>query len=218
ADTKRPPRPGPADRRPPGPTNPHTTPHAPRVIHMPDSSGETAFQTPDGKGPFDYENRLDTALKLLQCFTSERMNDLGYGRVTFNLEFDDKGRVKVHTLKGDHPAEHYYKMEDQAWYQHVYAWSDARMPMRQGKNLVIPAYSRLDPKDGKARGHTALGGGGLALFSSSGLHTWPSTLDDVIPCLSDARPIPKGVHDDSAYRSTYWGVCATTLGSTMHEL
>ncbi len=198
---------------------PQTNPYMVRVIYMTDRTGQTAYETPRADDPQDYENKLDTGLKLLQCFTAERMNDLGLGRQTFNLELDDRGRVKIHTLKGDLRAEEYHAMPDHDWYRLVYEWSARQLPMDRGKNLVIPAYTHFDPATGKARGWTALGGGGLALFSSSGLFTWPSTPADVIPCLSDARPIDgTRVHDDSAYRSTWWGVATTTLGSTLHEL
>jgi Putative peptidase family len=198
---------------------PQTNPFVVRVIYMTDRTGQTKYETPVANDPQDYENKLDTGLKLLQCFTAERMNDLGLGRHTFNLEFDNRGRVKVHTLKGDLRAEEYYNMADHDWYRLVYEWSARQLPMDRGKNLVIPAYTRFDAASGKTRGWTALGGGGLALFSSSGLFTWPSTPADVMPCFSDAR-LGDGtrIHDDSAYRSTWWGMASTTLGSTLHEL
>ena len=51
------------------------------------------------------------------------------------------------------------------------------------------------------KGHVALGGGGLGLFGSGCLHTWPETLDQVQERLLDATPIDKKLYmDDSAYR------------------
>ena len=50
-------------------------------------------------------------MKILQTFTAERNNDLGFGRRTFNLELDDQGKVKVHLFKEPHPAEHYYGID-----------------------------------------------------------------------------------------------------------
>lgn len=198
---------------------PQTNAYIVRVIYMTDNTGATAYQTPLAKDPQDYAAKLDTALKLMQTFTAERMNDLGHGRRTFNLELDDHGKVKVHTLKGDHPAAYYYALADQDWWRQVYAWSDKRLPMARGKNLVIPAYTRFDPAVRKAQGHTALGGGGLALFGSGALFSWPGSLADVFPAFGDATSIDgKRVHDDSAGRGTRWALASTTLGAALHEV
>src|SRR5262249_10781491 len=116
---------------------PQTNPYFVRVLYMTDKSGDTSYESPLEKDPQDYENRLDTGMKLLQCFTAERMNDLGFGRVTFNLEFDDRGRVKVHTLKGDQPAEFYWKLDEQAWYRQVDDLVRRQYPGNRAKNLVI---------------------------------------------------------------------------------
>jgi len=198
---------------------PQTNPYFVRVVWMTDAGGGTAYESPLENDPQDYENKLDTGLKLMQCFTAERMNDLGFGRVTFNLEFDDRGRVRVHTVKGDLPAESYYRMDEQAWYRHVDELVRRRFPGDRTKNLVLAAYTRFDPQTGKVRGHTALGGGQLALFGSGGLFAWPSTPADVAAAFADTHPVDgKAVFDDSAFRGTFWGVAATTLGSALHEL
>ena len=74
---------------------PQTNPYFVRVIYMTDSTGETAYQSQFDKDPQDYSDKLDTSIKLLQTFTAERLHDIGLGRHTFNLEFDENGRVKV---------------------------------------------------------------------------------------------------------------------------
>ncbi len=51
-------------------------------------------------------------MKLMQTFTAERMYDLGFGRITFNLEFDKAGRVIVHTLQADETADRYHAMSE----------------------------------------------------------------------------------------------------------
>ena len=51
------------------------------------------------------------------------------------------------------------------------------------------------------KGHVALGGGGLGLFGSGCLHTWPQNLDQVQERFLDTSPINKKLFmDDSAYR------------------
>jgi len=83
---------------------PPTNRHVVRCIYLTDSTGDTAYHTQDRGAAQDFAGRLDAAMKLLQCFTAERMHDLGFGRVTFPLELDGDGRVVVHVLKGDRPA------------------------------------------------------------------------------------------------------------------
>ena len=71
------------------------------MIYMTDSTGDTTFQTPYENDPQNYKGKLDTALKLMQCFTAETMNDAGLGRKTFNLELDENGlnvRKETQTL------------------------------------------------------------------------------------------------------------------------
>ena len=64
-----------------------------------------------------------------------------------------------------------------------------------------------------------LGGWGLALAGSACLWTWPTSVFEVQGTLRDATPInSREVLDDSAYRGTVGGCCATTLGSVVHEL
>ena len=69
------------------------------------------------------------------------------------------------------------------------------------------------------RGHIALGGGGLALFGTGCLWTWPSTIATVQSRLVDPTPVDPAVSmDDSGYRGTVGGCVATSLGSVLHEL
>jgi hypothetical protein len=49
--------------------------------------------------------------------------------------------------------------------------------------------------------HVALGGGGLALFGSACLHTWPRHVDEIIPRFLDiTRVDTRYFMDDSGYR------------------
>jgi hypothetical protein len=51
------------------------------------------------------------------------------------------------------------------------------------------------------KGHVALGGGGLALFGSGCLHTWPESLEHVLECFTSQEVVDwKTLMDDSAYR------------------
>ena len=191
-----------------------------RMIYMTDSTGDTTFQTPYKNDPQNYKGKLDTALKLMQCFTAETMNDAGLGRKTFNLELDENGDVIVHVFKGKQTAEEYGSAgSDNEWYGRVNREISHDFPWYSGKNLVIPSYTRFDPETKKAKCHTALGGGSLALFGSGCMYTWPDNLDGVVKAFTDSTPVDKErFHDDSAFRSVYWAAASTTIGAALHEL
>ena len=197
---------------------PQTTPYFVRAVYLTDKSGETAFESPLENDPQDYAGKLDTALKLMQTFTAERMNDLGFGRTTFNLELDANGKVIVHLHKGQMAAIDYYILKDLAWYDKIYRELDRPFPMKFAKNFAVAAYSRFDPATGKTKAHTALGGGGLGLFGSGNLYTWPTKLTDAQTAFMNAQRIDKTrTQDDSAFRNTFWGAASTTIGASLHE-
>ena len=198
---------------------PQTNPYIVRIIYHTDNSGETAYQTPLEDDPQDYAAKLDTAMKLMQTFTAEQMSAAGFGRITFNLELNDDGKVKVHVAKGEHPAKHYYAMDDGRWFEHLRSTLGERFSTDIGMNVIIPAYTRYDPETKKVRGHTALGGGAQAVFGSGMLYVWPSGLADVIGVFQDARPIDcSKSFNDTAGRNTRWGAASTNIGATLHEL
>lgn len=198
---------------------PQANPHVVRMIYLTDNSGDTDYQTQRKNDPQNYAGKLDVAAKLMQSFTAERMHDLGFGRVTFNLELDDGGRVKVHTLRGAHPAAEEYLLRDGDWWGRVAGVVNEKLPDPRAKNVVIAAYTRKDPVTGRVQGHTALGGGNLGLFGSGGLFCWPGGLNEVFAAFSDTTAVDSvRIHDDSVGRSTFWGLLSTTLGATLHEL
>lgn len=198
---------------------PQTNPYFVRCIYLTDNTGATEYQTPLDNDAQDYASKLDTCLKTMQCFTAERMNDLGFGRATFNLELDENGKVKVYVFKCPAPAETYYKMNDQAWYANINSRLEKQYPTKFAKNFVVAAYTRFDPATQKVMAHTALGGGGQALFGSGNMFTWPRKLTDVQKAFMDTTAIdPKKVFSDSVGRHAFWAAASTTIGACLHEL
>ncbi len=195
-----------------------------RVIYQTDSSGNTEFQSQKKDDPQNFRSKLDTAMKLMQTFTAERMNDAGYGRKTFNLELDENGNVIVHVVKGKLTAQEYAQIQEEkgdiAWFDTVFNELKESYPLDKARNLVIPAYSRFIPETGKVPGHTALGGShGQAMFGSANIFTWPDTLNDVVAAFEDSTPIDSAkFQDDSVGRSCFWGVASTTMGAALHEI
>ena len=65
-------------------------------------------------------------------------------------------------------------------------------PPDQFSDKDIPKY---------VKGHTALGGGNLALFGTGGLHTWASCVEELVPSFCDTTLIDKmRLFDDSSKR------------------
>jgi len=190
-----------------------------RVFYWTDSTGATAYQSPDPNDSQNWRGKLDTLMKLLQCFTAERINDIGQGRRTFNLEFDDAGRVKVHLLRGGATGREYRKMTGLELYAAAKAQLRVQHPSRTAKDLVIAAFTRFDANTGRALAHTALGGGDLALFGGGSLFAWPGNLAEAQAVFMNASPVDDGKSfSDSAGRDTYWACASTTMGAVLHEL
>lgn len=198
---------------------PNANPYFVRAIYMTDCTGETEFQTPEDECSENYADRIGTSMLLMQTMTAERMHDLGFGRSTFNLELDEQGDVIVHLMKGERAACDYYALPDGEWWRVVYGEVARNFSTNDARNLVIPAYTRFNPETKKPDGHTALGGGALALFGSGNLFTWPEDLADAQPAMMDATLIDRDhFMDDSVGRSCYWGAASTTVGAALHEL
>ena len=198
---------------------PATSEFVVRVFYWTDSAGSTGFQTPDANDRLNWQGKLGTAMKLLQCFTAERLNDIGMGRRTFILEFDEAGRVKVHLLRGSATAAEYRKMSGAQLYAAAAAELERQYPSRTAKDLVIPAFTLFDANTARALAHTALGGGDLALFGGADLFTWPDSLAAAQVAFMDARRVdPAKFFSDSVGRDTYWACASTTMGAALHEL
>jgi len=198
---------------------PQTNPYIVRVFYLTDKTSNTEYQSPVENDPQDCRDKLSTAMILMQTFTAERMYDLGFGRVTFNLELDENGKVKVHTLKADDQAEHYHKMTGLKLWSYTARLIRRKHPNRKAKNLVIPAFTRFDPNTNKTYAHTALGGGSLALFGGANLFTWPSSLADAQKTFMDTTTIDTTkFFSDSVGRHTFWATASTTIGAALHEL
>jgi len=198
---------------------PQTNPYVVRVFYMVDKTGDTTFQTQIANDPQDYKGKLATAMLLMQTFTAERMNDLGYGRVTFNLEFDKSGKVWVHTLRGEHDRAYYHGRSGNQLWAYSAKLIRRRMHNPKARNLVIPAFSWFDAKTRRTLAHTALGGGAHAFFGGANIFTWPDSLGQVQKAFSNTTRIDRTkFQDDSVGRSTFWGAASTTMGAALHEI
>lgn len=71
---------------------------------------------PQGAAPVDHD-RYDKLVKDMQKWFRNEMIRHGYGNKTFKLETDGKGDLKIHTINGRHPGEHYTGDLFNAYYQ-----------------------------------------------------------------------------------------------------
>jgi len=198
---------------------PATTPYRLNAVYVTAAEGVTDYITQKPNDKQNFRDKLDTALKLMQTFTAERLNDVGLGRKTFNLEFDAVGKVVVHVVKYPSPAATLLTKNGNQLYDLFYDWIDRQFSMQTNKNVVLMAFTDYDPVKKIARGHTALGGGGQGLFSVNSMCSWPDNIRDVQRAFSDASRVDDTkIADDTAYRGTLWSLASTGIGATLHEM
>ncbi|KAH1000413.1 hypothetical protein HUJ04_000324 [Dendroctonus ponderosae] len=206
-------------------------------------SGE--FQAPPTENcdPQSACRRIHLASKLLQTFTAEKLQETGLGRRTFTLE------DRCHVFRSALPAEEARRMSQEALWTRIGTSSNSppppaltsrvpgrdimRSPLRsqRRKYLAFLSCTRYDGlrftseltthEDALkiTEAYVALGGGGLALFGSASLHSWPEAFEEIAPRFLDATPIdPRHLLDDSCYRGTLGASFSTTLGAVLHEL
>lgn len=70
----------------------------------------------------------------------------------------------------------------------------------------------------QALAHTALGGGGLALFGSASMFSWPVDPSEISARLLDETLVNPEISFDDGHRGVRWGLCSTTVGACLHEL
>jgi hypothetical protein len=200
---------------------PQTNPYVTRIVYAVDSTGDTTYQTPFPKDAQDYAGKLGTMMLMKQTFTAERLNDLGMGRRTFNLELDEKGKVKIHILKCDKTAQEIYTMGGgrAQLYSYISGQLNAKLPDPKAKNVVITGFSRFNPETLHNMAYTALGSGNLALFGGSNMYCYPDRLADVQKAFMDATLIDTTHYSsDSAGRHRFWANASTSIGASLHEL
>ena len=196
-----------------------TNPYLVRPIYKTDRSGATDYQTAYEDDPQNYIEKYGVAMLLIQSATAEMLFQAGYDRRTFHMALDRRGMPVIHTHIAEEDVADYYQLSDLAWYNKTRESVEKAFPTSQAHNIVIAAFTRFMPEEKRAYGHTALGAPGLALFGSGAMHGWPNSLDDVQRAFMNSAFIDgERVLDDSAFRQTYWGMTATTIGAVLHEL
>ncbi|XP_064620229.1 uncharacterized protein LOC135483347 [Lineus longissimus] len=204
----------------------------PVYIKCKDDTGR--FQAPEGvdNSPTAAKKRIILGAQLIQTFTAEKMHEHGLGRTTFQLETDKNNQPVCHVFTTSLTLAEAHSMSGgDLWTHFAREFMTSDMPQRDFcKWYAFMSFTRYTVPLGfipkthgeilhHTKGHTALGGGGLALFGTGNLHTWAESLADVVPAFTDCRKMDKSKFmDDSAYRQYYWANYATGLGASLHEL
>ncbi|XP_028040951.1 putative zinc metalloproteinase YIL108W isoform X1 [Bombyx mandarina] len=191
------------------------------------------------QSPSDIDNSVESAClrislgcKLIQSLTAEKLFESGNGRKTFQLENEVNPRKpECIIFKSTLNVNKARKMKQAELWSHFgreLMLSD--LGSNERKFIGFISCTRYKGTDldkpmtheetvSMTEAYAALGGGGLALFGTACLYTWPTTIDEIIPNFMNSTPVnPKRFMDDSGYRGTLGGCFATTLGSVFHEL
>ena len=199
---------------------PQTNPRVVRLVYAVDSTGDTAYQTPVKDDAQDYAGKLGTMMLMMQTFSAERMNDIGMGRKTFNLELDEQGKVKVHVIKCDKTAQEIFTMGGgrNKLFGYLAGQAHKNLPGKDFRNVIYAGFSRFNSETKQNMAYTALGGGDTAVFGGTNMYCYPSRLADIQKAFMDATPIDTDhFSSDSNGRHTFWANASTSIGATMHE-
>ena len=207
---------------------PQTNPRVVRLVIALASDDDELFDAPFGE-PDDLataRRRLAFAGQLLQSAVADRQAEDGLGRRTFRLERDGAGAIETRLMRTDLTTAQWFALQDAdpsgvSMFYAVYDRLNQLPACADCTTLVLLGMTQFDAATNKARAHTALGGGRLAVFGSGTLYAWADGLDDLQATLADARYVSTAsprVFDDSGGRGTWWANSATALGALMHEV
>jgi hypothetical protein len=152
--------------------------------------GAICFQGPrnEDRSPESAATRIGLGARLLQSLTAEKLLEAGYGRKTFQLERDLDGPecLVMHSML--HVDRARAMKQRELWELIARELMTGPLASRDRKYLAFLSCTRYrgapNPRThedtlARTQGHAALGGGGLALFGSACLHTWPTCMPQV---------------------------------------
>ncbi|KAK9513074.1 hypothetical protein O3M35_001346 [Rhynocoris fuscipes] len=162
--------------------------------------------------------RIGLGVQLIQCIFGEKLKENGFSKKSFQIENDIDDSAPLCRIFHSKLPLSYARSWDQRnlW---EYFGRELMLSELGSDNKKYLAFLSCTLWDGsRVIGDPALAGGGLALIGTGCLHTWPRTLDEVIPCFTNDTKVDPQLLDNSFYRGTYGGCFSTTLGSVCHEV
>lgn len=198
---------------------PQTNPLKVTTLYVLGSDSEEKFYSTQRNEKFPIREKMDIMMKLLQSANAEAMNAAGYGRKTFNLEFDANGKVVVHYIRLPKTAAEMRGLDNNASWGYIYDQVKTQYPEDNHHWAGLLGFTTYDSSTAKQSGAYALGGGSQAMFGSGTLQWMPSTWADVPLKMADATIIDSpAVLEDSAGRGTVWANVSTGYGALLHEI
>ncbi|KAI5716676.1 hypothetical protein M8J76_010430 [Diaphorina citri] len=166
--------------------------------------------------------KIVMGVKLIQCLMAMLLTE----NKTFQLGHEDSNlSFSSHELTHNCLVFH-----SSLTVQDIHSLSQELLWETLGRELMVSPFGSPNKKfvaflscthwnGSRVVGHAAIGGGGLALFGTGCLHTWPSEVNEIVRCFLNSRRVDTNlVMDDSCNRGTFGGCFSTTLGSVCHEM
>lgn len=175
------------------------------------------------QSPKDSENSIESAckrinlgLKMIQTLTAEKIHEIFSTRKTFQLESEiNENSEDCFIFRSELEVDEALKMNQESlwdYFANEIMLSSLTSPKK--KYLAFLSCTYYEPNSEKniklqtheemlerTRGHAALGGGGLALFGSACLHTWPENIDEILTKFQDTTLVDASyLMNDSCYR------------------
>lgn len=186
------------------------------------------FQSPERRessSPAVACRRIDVMLQMTQLVYAEKLNETQYGRKCFKIGENcrpfhselllEKALALSEQELWDHFAEEVIRREGEKVKTRKYV---AILGCTTFEGISNGDFSYEAIKR-RTRARAAIGGGGLVVFGTACLYTWPDRWDDAKIALQNLQKVEMSKFaDDSNYRRTFGGCFATNLGSLCHEL
>lgn len=161
--------------------------------------------------------RIITCVKLLQCVVAEKLFEQNLGRRTFKLEND------CHVFYSKLHCDTARQMEQSDLWVY-FAREIINSPLKNDNKKILALlsctqYQGVFENGGmshedvlrQTQAHVALGAGGLAVFGTGCLYTWPENISEVIPRFLNQRKVDaKCFMDDSCYRLVISRCCCSS--------
>lgn len=185
-----------------------------------------SFQTPAGQpnNPPVAIEKLQLNCQLIQTILAEKLYETHQKHLTFHLTEPKifKSEINIEESHNIDPSELFHKLAceiEKSQYGSPDIKHIAFLSGTQYHGELYKAGMDYQEVIKITQQYIALGRGGLAVFHTACLYTWPERLQDVIKAFLDETPINKQeLLDDSNYRGTFGTCYSTTLGSVLHEL
>lgn len=170
-------------------------------------AGQFQSSEDEDNSPESACKRILTGSKLLQCLIAEKLYEEGLDRKTFQLENDEcvifRSNLNYKSARRMNQEELWAYLGREIMRSKIGCGNKKYLGFLSctkynGDKKLIQTYEDMIKV---TEGHIALGGGGLALFGSACLYTWPEKVEEVVRRFEDNTPVDKQKFmDDSCYR------------------